>query len=378
MNEHLSGLSTLIAERQNEIIDQWKTEAGKLLHAKHLAEPLLLDHMPQLLRELTSALTEAQSRSILEMSAHRSAEKHGAIRFLLGFDVEEVITEFGLLRDVIQQFAETHGVNISGEVNRTVNRIIDKAIANSLETYIRQQAEEVERKRREYLSFIVHDLKTPISAMATATDVLDQKLAAQIQPSAVTSKMVDILRRNASQLNDRVMEIINKESRLQALVADQPELQLDLRDVDLWPIAERLKVDCQSIADSRGNAIRNEVPHDLRICADPDLLLELLQNLLSNALKYTTNGEIIIGGTENPNSVICWVRDTGIGIPPERLNRIFERGTGDPHFPESTGLGLALVDKVMQLHGGTVSVESTPEAGSTFRMEFSKTQRDAA
>jgi two-component system, OmpR family, phosphate regulon sensor histidine kinase PhoR len=373
MSDHLSRLATLVEERQDQIIDQWKVAVRKLPRAQHLTDPLLLDHMPQILDELSSTLIEAQSLSIIEMRAHKSAKEHGAIRFQLGFDVEEVIAEFGLLRDVVQQFAEAAGVNISGELNRTVNRIIDKAIASSLETYVRQQAEEVERRRQEYLSFIVHDLKTPIAALTTATSVIDQRLGAERQPSVV-SKMVDIIRRNATRLNDRVMEILNEESRWQALTTDEPELQLDVREVDLWPIVERLKHDCQPIADAGRNTIRNDVPHELRIHADPDLLLDVLQNLLSNALKYTTNGEINIGGVENSDSVLCWITDTGRGIPPERLDGIFEKRTADPNVSESTGLGLAIVQKVVQLHAGTISVESAPGAGTTFRIEFPKIQ----
>jgi signal transduction histidine kinase len=173
------------------------------------------------------------------------------------------------------------------------------------------------------------------------------------------------------------MEIINDESRLLALTADAPELQLDLRDIDLWPIVEKLRQDFQPIANARHNTIRNEVPPTLRILADADLLLELFQNLLSNALKYTANGDIVIGGEETPNSVAFWVSDTGVGIEPERIDQIFQRRIGDPRVPESTGLGLAIVQKVIQLHRGKISVESTPGSGTTFRMEFLKTDTRA-
>jgi two-component system, OmpR family, phosphate regulon sensor histidine kinase PhoR len=377
MNEYLSQLATLIVERQHQIIDQWKTAACKLPGAQKLDEPLLLDHMPQMLQELSSALIEAQSLSILEMRAHKSAVQHGAVRFQLGFDVEEVIAEFGLLRDVIQEFAEVSGVNISGGVNITVNRVIDKAIAVSVQTYVRQQAEQIQRKRQEYLSFIVHDLKTPISAMATATHVIDEQLGAESRQSAV-GKMIGVIRRNADHLNNCVMEILKEESRTHALTADALELQLEFRDVDLWPMAEHLKHDCQSIADSRRNTIRNDMPYDLRLRTDSDLLLRVLQNLLSNALKYTRNGEIVIGGAENPDSISCWVNDTGAGIPRERLDEIFRKGTADPNVAESTGLGLAIVDKAVQMLGGTVYVESAPGNGSSFRIELPKWRNRAA
>ena len=139
-------------------------------------------------------------------------------------------------------------------------------------------------------------------------------------------------------------------------------------------MAERLKNDCHSIANSRGNTIINEVPVDLRIYADPELLVEVLQNLLSNSLKYTSNGSISIGAAEEASSIVFWVTDTGVGIPPDRLNHIFQTGTPDPSVPESSGLGLAIVQKVVQLHGGHVSVESREGAGSAFRVEFPKSR----
>ena len=377
MSDDLRRLASLVGnkESQTQIINQWKNAVRKLPRAAHLDEPLLLDHIPNLLDEISSALTNAQNVSILEMKVHKSAEEHGAVRFKLGFDVEEVVAEFGLLRDIVQQFAEASGVSISGEVNRTINRVLDKAIAVSLETYVRQQAEEVKRRRQQYLSFVVHDLKTPISAMATATAVIDQKLKTK---DPAVRRMLDVIHRNAARLNNRVMEIINEESRLHALTFEKPMLPLDRKNIDFWPIAERLKQDCQSIADSRGNKIRNDVPADLQVYADPDLLVDAFQNLLSNALKYTADGEIVIGGREEVDSTVCWVADTGIGIPPERMDQIFQKGTADPNIAGSSGLGLAIVEKVAQLHQGSVAVESTPAAGSTFRITFPKRQSKVA
>lgn len=372
MNPHLNRLSSLILSSKHQIVEQWKEAACKLPALQRLEEPVLTDHLPDFLDELASALEEAQSVSIIEMRAHKSALEHGAIRFKLGFDVEHVIAEFGILRDVIQEFAEIRGVDISGEVNRTVNRVIDKGIADSLQTYVKQKADEVERKRQEYLSFVIHDLKTPISAMATATHIIDQKLSPEIERFPVTAKMLEILRRNAVQLNERVMGILDEESRIHSLTAEVPDISMDVKYVDLWPIAERLKNDCQSIAVSRRDVIRNDVPTDLQIPADPDLLLELLQNLLSNALKYTTDGEIVVSGRETEDSVVCSVRDTGVGIPPDKIGHIFEKRTGDPAVPQSTGLGLAIVEKVMKLHGGLVSVNSRVGEGTTFEMKFFK------
>lgn len=137
------------------------------------------------------------------------------------------------MRDVIQQFAEAHAVNISSDVNGTVNRVIDKGISDSLETYIQQQTEEAARSRQDYLAFVIHDLKTPISAVATASQIIDQKLSGEIARLPITAKMLDIVRRNVVQLNKRVMGILGEESRLHALTADVPELLMDVRNIDL-------------------------------------------------------------------------------------------------------------------------------------------------
>jgi signal transduction histidine kinase len=327
--------------------------------------------MPQLLEEMSAALIEAQSLSILDMRAHKSAIEHGAIRFKLGFDIEEVIAEFGLLREVMQDFAELAAVNISGPVNLTVNRVIDKAIAVSLQTYVQQQTQEAERKRQEYLSFLVHDLKTPISAITTAISIIDEQFDPECRPSKVND-MVDIVRRNATRLNKQVMEIINEENRVQSMIADAPSLKLELRSVDVWPIAERLAQDCQPIADAQGTTIYNKVPSNLRVAADSELLIEIFQNLLSNAIKYTTNGRIVIGGEDSPDSVVVWVSDTGTGIPLDRIQEIFRKGAADPDKAESTGLGLAIVNKAVQLLRGEISVQSEPGVGSSFRIEFPK------
>jgi signal transduction histidine kinase len=168
------------------------------------------------------------------------------------------------------------------------------------------------------------------------------------------------------------MEIINEENRLQSLIGEAPRLKIDIREIDVWPIAERLVRDCQPIAESRGTRIHNQVPSNLRVNADTELMTEIFQNLVSNALKYTNNGEIVIGGEDSPNWVVFWVRDTGTGIPSERIEGIFRKGTVDPDIAESTGLGLAIVEKAVHLLRGEVSVESALGAGTSFQMKFPK------
>jgi signal transduction histidine kinase len=96
-------------------------------------------------------------------------------------------------------------------------------------------------------------------------------------------------------------------------------------------------------------------------------MTQVFQNLLSNAIKYTTKGQIIVGAERGElNKLRCWVRDTGAGIPAERLPKIFDKFETDPKQKGGMGLGLAIVKQVVEAHGGQIFVESEIGRGSTF------------
>ena len=123
------------------------------------------------------------------------------------------------------------------------------------------------------------------------------------------------------------------------------------------------------MAEAAGTQVVNRVPDDLVVYADAGLLQRILQNLLSNAVKYTPHGVVTIGAKDLPdeNRVACWVSDNGAGIPEDMQQKIFDKGETDAERTDGEGLGLAIVQTFTEAHGGSVSVESTPGAGSTFR-----------
>jgi len=95
----------------------------------------------------------------------------------------------------------------------------------------------------------------------------------------------------------------------------------------------------------------------------------VFQNVIANAIAYAPRGEVVIGARQSdPQARFeCWVSDNGAGIPPERLERIFDKSESDPQRDEGWGLGLAIVKTFIEAHDGAVSVESTEDLGSTFR-----------
>jgi signal transduction histidine kinase len=114
----------------------------------------------------------------------------------------------------------------------------------------------------------------------------------------------------------------------------------------------------------------NEVAPDLRVYADASLLVRVLQNLIANAITHTPRGEIVIGARESATGSLAevWVIDNGSGIPAEKLERVFDKYETDSKEEHGSGLGLAIVKTFVEAHGGNVSVESKPDAGSAFRL----------
>ncbi len=127
--------------------------------------------------------------------------------------------------------------------------------------------------------------------------------------------------------------------------------------------------DLRPLADASNLSLTNEIPEGLAALADASMLSLIFQNLISNAIDHTPNGEVIIGATagEGPPAVECWVADNGAGIPADRLEKVFDKLESDPDKKGGMGLGLAIVRQFVEAHGGRVSVESKLGQGSTFR-----------
>jgi len=102
----------------------------------------------------------------------------------------------------------------------------------------------------------------------------------------------------------------------------------------------------------------------MSIVADAPLMAEVFQNLISNAIRYTHHGRISVGAQRIGNTVECWVEDSGKGVEPKRIERIFEKFETDSN--DGQGLGLAIVKKIVEAHGGNVGVTSEFGKGSRF------------
>ncbi len=358
------------------MLTSWRQQVRELPSARSLDVPTLNDHMPGLLDELITALQTHAQQTIPEAFSRSAAPAHGLQRVQDGFDIEEVVAEYNILRGCIHDLADGNGLSLQGTPFHILNRVFDQAIGLALQTYATQRALEVRGRREDYLAFVAHDLRTPLSAISLAGKVLERVLPAS-SANADTARMLKALRRNVQHLEKLVDKVLEENTNLQTEVG----IKMQRREVDLWPLIEALTHDLHPVAGTCSTQLINNVPDDLVVYADAGLLRRVFQNLISNAISYTPRGEIIIGasGPDADGAIECSVRDNGAGIPPELLETIFEKGTSDKDGDGGTGLGLAIVKSFVEAHGGRVTVESKRGVGSTFRFALpGKADVDAA
>ncbi len=372
----LGDLENLIRCERELLLRNWREQVRQLPSAKHLDIPTLNDHIPTFLDELCVACSAPSETTIPEALREGSPPAHGLQRIQDGFDIEEIVAEYNILRGCIHDLAESRSVILQGECFRTLNRVFDRAIASAVQAYATGQALEVRTRRQEYLTFVMHDLRTPLNAASLSAQVLQMLISNSVGEDAIT--MLKTLHRNIQHLDRLVRKIIDENTGLQTEIG----VDLHRRVVDLWPLVEMLLRDLQPVALSNRTQLINQVPYDLSVYADASLLLRILQNLIANAIRYSPEGVIKISAYENEadGTVECTVVDNGSGIPAELLPKVFDKGETDSENGGGMGLGLAIVKKFVEAHGGTVSVESELSAGSKFRFSLpaKQPQGDAA
>jgi signal transduction histidine kinase len=358
----LADLGELIESYQSELLSDWHCEVALLPGAEQLDGPTITDHIPQLLTELSENLKSDRS----EASLIQSPAEHGVQRWRVGFDITEVVTEYGILRTCLDRLAEKHSLPLTTQAGRIVNTVFDNAVAQATKAYATHMTVELQKRREEHLSFVIHDLRTPLQAVSLATTMLERSLPDDSKTELFETSL-STLRRNIGRLDALIKRVLQDGANLQ--LADSPKVEK--REFDLWSLAESTIQDLDPIATDSRTTLINEIPPDMTIFADARLLGQVFQNLFSNAIKFTPNGKITIGARYSDGITQCWVQDTGAGIDSERLDKIFEKlETDQQPGKRGVGLGLAIVKQIVELHGGTIAVESRVGEGSTFTFEI--------
>jgi signal transduction histidine kinase len=233
-----------------------------------------------------------------------------------------------------------------------------------------RELDRAERQKNDFLAILSHELRNPLAAIVTSLHLVDTA-----EPG-LARRAWDVIRRQASQLS-RIVDDLLDITRISV-----GKIDLQQRRVDVGPIAENAVESARVALRARGHElIFKRAPEPIVVEADPARLEQVLGNLLDNAAKYTEpGGRIIVAVAREDDAAVIRVRDTGIGIEPEMLPQVFELfAQADSSLARTRGglgLGLSLVRKLIELHGGTVEARSDgPGCGSEFVIRLPVSQR---
>lgn len=353
-------VAELFAGCQEEVISEWRLQAGELLRELNLDKPTITDHLPDVVAEITRDLKLGRYGVLSEEHTRGSPPVHGVQRFHDGLDVGEVVAEYNLLRVAFITVAERHDLYIVGEAARIINHRIDEAVRLAVMAFAAQQALIRKEQEDDHLAFIAHDLRTPLNAVSLIAEELKEGLDEKARTQA--GDLFEMLSRNLQRVEALITHVLQMKVRPAAAGSSfRPER----RTFELWPLVQRLILDLRTVASKHDIAVKNEIPRNLVVYADAGLVSQVFQNLLGNAFKYAARGAVVVSATDGADGVTCVVRDNGAGIPLDMLAKVFDKTASDP-FKEGTGLGLAIVKQIVEAHGGSVSVESIHGAGATF------------
>jgi signal transduction histidine kinase/CheY-like chemotaxis protein len=382
-SESYSEIGTVLRRDAGVIILRWSQRAAlEQPDARRLHHEALLNHLPALLDALGRSLADSDAD---DWKYARPAADHGAQRWEVGWSLAEVVRDYQILRLVIHDYLdETLDRPCAPRELMAVDVALDDAITLSVTRYVasrdehvrqaeRQRAEEAQksqeilreqdRRKDEFLAMLAHEIRNLLAPLRNALGVLH-------------------LHQNADPVLAQVGEIAGKQVQLMTRLLDdlldvtrvaQGKVELRKARVALHDVLGQAALVSGPVLKARG--------HHFELClsdgplcleADAARLLQVFVNLLNNAAKYTNPGGRVRLTTEAAGrEAVVRVTDNGTGITPELLPHVFDLFTQAELSPERTGgglgIGLTLVKRLVELHGGTITAHS---AGAGQGAEF--------
>jgi len=225
-----------------------------------------------------------------------------------------------------------------------------------------ERLQESDKNKTHFISGVSHELRAPLSSIRSFSEIL---LTYDDIDTDTRREFLSIINEESerlTQLTNEILDIVRMES-------GKVEWHMDYVNMeDVMKSAVKMML---PLAENKGLPLESKIPENLSVVkGDKNKLLQVLLNLISNAIKFTSHGKITVGAEDTPNEIKAYVSDTGEGVYPEEKEKIFEEfyRIGDELHgrPKGSGLGLSISKKIVEAHGGTISVESELGRGSTF------------
>ena len=287
----------------------------------------------------------------------------------------DVPSTSGEVRTVLSRMAP---VEVAGEIVAAVGMTVDitdrkrveKALADA-----KEQAEDADRMKSAFLATMSHELRTPLNSIIGFTGILLQGLAGALNDEQ--KKQMTMVKHSARHLLDLINDVLDI-SKIEA-----GQLDVFPEPFDLDELLRSAVETAMPLAEAKGIALRLETETASgEIVSDRRRVKQILTNLLSNAVKFTSEGGVTLRCISGAETVTLEVEDTGIGIAPDDIDKLFvpfqQIDSGLTRAYEGTGLGLSICQRLTEKLGGTIEVESQPERGSRFIVTLPKNGPEAS
>ena len=245
-----------------------------------------------------------------------------------------------------------------GLIAMAVNELVQKLKSDIV------QLKKLEQVRSQFLGNVSHELRTPIFAVQGYLETL---LDGAVDDPSVNRSFIEKAQSNLSRLNALLEDLINISQ------IESGEMKMSLRYFRVNEFLESVGKEYEPLAKGRGVTVilSLNTKNDDEVFGDKDRLRQVMNNLISNAINYNKpGGEVVIASEKGEHGIQLSIIDTGVGIPPEHISRIFERfyrvDSNRSREVGGTGLGLAIVKHIVDAHGSQIQVESTMGKGSIF------------
>lgn len=230
----------------------------------------------------------------------------------------------------------------------------------------KEKAETSDQLKSAFLANMSHEIRTPLNAIVGFSRII-----AESENTEERKEYYNIVEAN----NERLLQLINEILNLSKIEAGIVEFSIAA--VRLHPLCKEIHDAHVFRCPSGVELIFDPSDEDILIDSDKNRIFQVISNLIGNAFKFTTKGSISYGYHREGETIVFHVTDTGTGIAPEKIGKVFERFVKANNFAQGTGLGLAICKTIIERLGGTISVTSELEKGTTFIFTLpAKTTKD--
>jgi len=393
----MKDLGQALAEKREAIIQDWLNAVQLDPNIESVQKlstyEAVRNSLPKVLQQLAFCLSKNKTSRYDQLE--NKSENHGYVRADQGYDIAEIVREYSLLRQILISKLEPDLLTSSSgqvlEAIKTIDDLLDSVIATSLESYIEFRLAEIRQiqgqlsltnqeltrliqTQKESISFMAHELKTPLNSIIGFSKLLLKKERKNFQDkdSGTNLDQLERVLRNGQSL----LKIIN--DTLEISRHSEGLIQLELVSINVGELIQEIVEDgLEPLALEKKITLNVDVSQSPpSVVTDPLRIQQIVTNLVSNALRYTDSGVVKVTCCQvDSDSWLIAVEDSGIGISEEDRFRIFdpfiqsESKSKDQESQSSnmsTGLGLAIVQRMVRLLNGTIEVTSNLGEGSTF------------